>query len=388
MERAPKGIVPLRFPKRALQQMPDALTREPFRMSSGVRLAFATEASVLEVEVAASLIRIEGMEFPTLPVTFDLLVNSREHGQRTIDRVSERTFNLDGDLLGETPAICVTVRFDRLPRTDKTIEVWLPANAVVELRAVRANASVHPSEQLRPSWVHHGSSISHCVAAHSPTRTWPAVAARLGGVELLNLGVAGNCHLDQFVARAIRDASAACISLKVGVNIAYGDTLKYRTFVPAVHGFLDTVREGHPETPILIVSPIICPVLENAPGPILPSGGEVTSTKLAGERPERNALTLRRMREILAEIVAARAGEDRNLHYLDGLSLFGEADLPDLPDGLHPSADGYVHIGERFARTVFSSAGCFGLVSEAKASRPRTDKIRVAEPKRSSSSNP
>ena len=49
------------------------------------------------------------------------------------------------------------------------------------------------------------------------------------------------------------------------------------------------------------------------------------------------SMTARRCREIIAEIVDAttRAG-DSNLHYLDGLELFGPDDVGDLPDGLAP----------------------------------------------------
>ena len=68
---------------------------------------------------------------------------------------------------------------------------------------------------------------------------------------------------------AIRDEQASFVSLKLGINVVNADALKPRNFAPVVHGFLDTVREGHPETPILVVSPIFCPVHEDTPGPTL-----------------------------------------------------------------------------------------------------------------------
>ena len=120
--------------------------------------------------------------------------------------------------------------------------------------------------RTRRRWVHHGSSISHCMEASSPTRTWPVVAARMANVELLNLGLGGNCHLDQFVARTMRDEDADVLSLKVGINVVNLDSLKERTFAPALHGFIDTIREGKPNTPFLIASPIFCPSAENASG--------------------------------------------------------------------------------------------------------------------------
>ena len=66
------------------------------------------------------------------------------------------------------------------------------------------------------------------------------------------------------------------------------------------------------------------------------------------------ALTLRRIRALEAEIVAARqAAGDTNLHLLHGPDLFGPDDIGDLPDGLHPNAAGYQRMGERFHTLVF-----------------------------------
>ena len=69
-------------------------------------------------------------------------------------------------------------------------------------------------------------------------------------------------------------------------------------------------------------------------------------------------LTLTRVREIMADVVdiRQRAG-DRQLHYLDGLQLFGAADAADLPDDLHPNPAGYARMGRRFADSVFAGMG-------------------------------
>ena len=252
-------------------------------------------------------------------------------------------------------------RFENLPAGSKQLALWLPANARVELMALRidADASVSgsaPSGLRR--WVHHGSSISHCSEAHSPTRTWPAVAARLAGVELLNLGLGGSCHLDQFVARTMRDEPGDVLSLKAGINVINMDSLTERTFAPALHGFIDTVREGKPDTPFLIASPIICPSAEQHPGPTVPDAEGVFGIIEGDPRLRRDSLTLRRVREIIEGIVAQRrTAGDAQLHYLDGLELFGEADLDDLPDALHPNGDGYVRMGERFHQLAFAKGG-------------------------------
>jgi hypothetical protein len=159
----------------------------------------------------------------------------------------------------------------------------------------------------------------------------------------------------------MRDRPADLLSLKCGINIVNGDTLRVRTFAPALHGFLDTVRDGHPDTPFLVVSPILCPTHEDAPGPTDSTTGVIRSAASPVAR-EQGALTLGQIRDIVASVVKTRrdAG-DTNLHYLDGRELFNESDVDDLPDGLHPNAEGYVRMGERFAKLAFADGGPLGL---------------------------
>lgn len=370
IETAPTGITPVRLPEWGFRQIPDLFTREVFRHASGVRLSFTTQAAAVEVDVRVWPLAIEGIPTRDRPVRFDLRVDGADHGYQEVTEPSERVFVLDGDgwshVVREVTHEPTTIRFDDLPAGEKTVELWFPANGVVELSAFRADGDVIASGSSRERWIHYGSSISHCAEAHRPTLTWPAVAAHRSNVELLNLGVAGACHLDQFVARTIRDLPADLISLKVGINIAGGASLSHRTFGPALHGFLDTLRDGHEQTPILVISPIICPVLEDAIGPIVfEENGAPTANRGTPDSPP--VLSLRRMREILAEIVAARAGSGENIGYLDGLSLFGEGDVGELTDGVHPSPAGYVTMGERFAEATFAEDGFFGRQTAARA---------------------
>ncbi|MCB0955727.1 MAG: hypothetical protein KDB12_06160, partial [Ilumatobacter sp.] len=65
-------------------------------------------------------------------------------------------------------------------------------------------------------------------------------------------------------------------------------------------------------------------------------------------------LTLEWIRGALEFVVMARreAG-DSNLHYLDGLALFGADDEALLYDRLHPTPEGYRLLGERFLPRAF-----------------------------------
>lgn len=321
-------------------------------MPAGGRLEFVSDATVVELDVFLTMLRIG--EQPSVPGVFEVFVD----GQRAGECVSREgvTYVVD-PFTGATTIEAgdtTTIRFEGLPGRPKHIAIWLPHAASVRLLGLRADAEVAPAEPLGPRWVHYGSSISQCLEAERPSETWPAVAARLAGADLVNFGFGGQCHLDPFVGRMIAAQPAEVISLKLGINVINRDSMRDRTFVPAVHGLLDTIRESHREVPIVLVTPIICPPAERHPGPtIVGSDGTFTVTPRSAELSE-GALTLERIRELEADIVDARrkAGDD-HLHLLQGTELFGPDDVGDLPDNLHPNAAGYRRMGERFNRLVF-----------------------------------
>ncbi|MFK0292728.1 GDSL-type esterase/lipase family protein [Streptomyces sp. NPDC090442] len=360
LETVGTAVLPLRLPAWTRAQYPDAFMRGVAEMPSGVRLVFRTEARRLELQVLTTVWHFGDSPDLVGPGVVELVVDGESAGQaevpvgnvvRLADTHAEQRLE---------PGAPGTVRFADLPAGLKEIELWLPQQTRTELIALRADAEVvPPAPSGRRRWVHHGSSISHCIDADAPTGTWPAVAATLAGVDLLNLSQAGNAMLDPYVARTIRDTPADLISLKVGINIVGSASFRRRTFAPAVHGFLDTVREGHPDTPLLLISPILCPSLEDTPGPRIetPEGPRATGDPADVAR---GALTLNVVRDMLARIVAERGEHDRNLHYLDGRELFATDDVDDLPDGVHPNAAGYRRIGQRFADVGFGPRGAFG----------------------------
>lgn len=355
-----------RLPPGTRAQLLDPSAEFMATMPSGAKIELRTDTQA--IEVVARLTHLQLGDFPPIPGMFELSVD----GGATAAQASARGDIVRVDLSTGTfellPGEVTTVRFDDLPAGWKHIELWLPHATSVELRAVRVDddAAIEPPPRPNHRWVHYGSSISHCLEAVQPTHVWPVVASRLAGVELQSLAFAGQCQIDQYVARAIRDMPADAISLKVGINIVNGDTMRERTFVAAVQGFIDTVRDGHPETPLAVVTPIICPAAEDHPGPTL--AGSDLGVRVIDRPPELSvgALTLRRIRELLADVVAARqrAG-DSNIGLIDGLELFGPDDVDDLPDGLHPNDAGYVRIGERFHGLAFGPGGLFEPVAAA-----------------------
>ena len=366
LETTANGLMPHRLPAWARHQIPDEQLTMAEAQPSGVRVVFRTEATAIELDVLPTKMVYPGAP-PRPDGVYDLLIDGRLAAQSSVSGGNVRTMDLTSGAVVTEPGPVGTLRFAELVGGSKHVEIWLPHNEITELVALRTDAPVDVVSAVeRMVWLHHGSSISHGSNADSPTATWPAVAAGLGGVELVNLGFGGSALLDPFVARTMRDAPADLISVKIGINLVNLDLLRLRAFAPAVHGLLDTIRDGHPTTPLLVVSPILSPIHEQTPGPAAPDYSRLSEGKLGfvatGDPTDVSRLTLTKIRQELARITAARATDDPSLFYLDGRELYGDADFADLPlpDQLHPDAATHRRIGERFAQLAFGSGRPLG----------------------------
>lgn len=268
-------------------------------MATGVRIRFITDSSIIAG-------RSEPADDWTDLTPMDLVVNGEVFGSVLA--------SADGRFA-----------FDVLPDGEKTIELWLPQYGTLRLNALELSdgATLRPAEPVGgPRLVTYGSSITQCRAAASPTQTWPAIVARQLGLDLTCLGFGGQCHLDSMVARVIRDLPADVIIACVGINIYGGGTLNKRSFLPAILGFMATVRDGHPGIPILVISPIHSPSREAIAGP----GG----------------MTLAEMRaEVAHAVELLRDHGDDDTHLLDGNDVLGPDKTDMLFDGVHPDNEGY-----------------------------------------------
>ena len=298
--------MPWRILHDKLDLFPPEALQNAAAMPAGVRIAFHSDTTTLGGEVVPQ----------TDGGLLDLYCNGEMTGSAGLDSVSR--FDFDG-----------------LPPGEKLIELWLPQGSHFRLRSLELDggASIAPFEDCRPRWLTYGSSITHCGGAERPSMTWPAIVAREHGLNLTCLGYGGNCHLEPMVARMMRDHPADFISMKVGINIYGHGSLNARTFRPAIFGFVRTVRDKHPDTPFVVISPIISPPRETTPNDV--------------------GLTLQAMREeVAAAVEALKAYGDLNLHYVDGLDLFGPELLHLLPDQVHPDSNGYKALAENFSQRV------------------------------------
>jgi lysophospholipase L1-like esterase len=329
VRRRPGSLQPLRLPVAELGFY-DPFNRWVASCAAACRVRLATTSQSLRLTATQRLLAQPAGD--ERRGAYDLYVDgelfARSYGQG--GAIILETGTLEG---GET----FEVAFEGLPAGEKVVELWLPQSATVSITGLELDdeASAAPAPDHRPRIVFHGSSITHCMEAQGASNGWPAVAARLAGVDHLNLGWAGSCLLSGQAARIIRDARADAIVLKLGINVYADGQLKERTFLDSAHAMISIIRERHEATPLVVASPIYSPDRE-------------TEGSLGGP-------SLIRMRELLQEVVTARrAAGDAAIRHLDGLLLFGEADAHLLPDDLHPDTEGYRLMGERFNALVLS----------------------------------
>ncbi len=298
--------MPWRLPHDRLDLYPPDTLQNNASNPAGVRLSFRSDTELVEGDLVP------------------------DEASTAVDLYVDGVFQASAPLGGRSG-----FSFKGLRTGEKLIEVWLPQDGTFQLRSLGLSdgATVSPFMDTRPRWITYGSSITHCKSAESPSQTWPAIVAREHGLDLTCLGYGGNCHMEPMIARMIRDMPADYLSIKIGINIYGGASLGPRTFRSAVIGFVETVREKHPDTPFAVVSAIVSPAREVA----LNGAG----------------LCLEAMRHETAEAVGAlQAHGDTHLYYVDGLSIVGHEQAHMLPDDVHPDAEGYKYMGRRFLSEV------------------------------------
>lgn len=276
------------------------------RCGSGIRLVFQTNTTTLQLE-------LDRLKEPT---QIDCVINGNEI----------RTIAVESN----------SIEISDLHQGNKQIALWLPQNQQLHIKGIGIDLEATISKQTKewPKWIHYGSSISQSNDVQSPARTWVSKTARCHHLDVTNLGFSGECVFDPIVGRQIRDMDADLITLKLGVNTYPGKSTE-RLFKPNVIGLIDTIREGHPKTLIVVISPFYSREREVILGP--------------------TGLSLTMMRTYLEEIVQLyrQAGDD-HIYYVNGLEIFGSVYESYLPDGLHPNAEAQSIIAHQFGQKVIS----------------------------------
>lgn len=308
-------IKPWRLPyaRRALFPSPDEGLMGRAESTSGVRLRCSTASTSLR------------LDFLPLPESAPAAERAGFHFDLTIgaDLVSSVSVPPGGE----------QAVFTDLPAGDKVVEIWLSQEIPVAVTSLAGDAPCMPVADTRSRWVTYGSSLTHCVRAHSPSRTWPALVARRRGLHLTSLGFGGQCHLDAMVGTVIAALPADFITLKLGIN-TIGGTLAARTYPAAIVALVHIIRQSHPDTPMALVSPIGYPPRETDPNPV--------------------GYTISAQRRDMEDVFHRLQGlGDSKLMYVNGLEVF-DLDLIAryTDDQCHPDGDGIEIQADNFDRAV------------------------------------
>lgn len=197
-----------------------------------------------------------------------------------------------------------------------------------------ADGDVTPAP-IGPRWLCYGDSIAEGWCVTSPEHAWPAVAARTHGLDVVNLGYAGSSRGEIPSAEELADLDADVISIAHGTNCWTRTPHSTELFAVNLGVFLDIVRQGHPDTPIVAISPITRP------------DAETTQNRLG--------MTLGDLRGAFETVVQERIdGGDTALALVAGLPIV----VPDqLTDEIHPGDEGHAAMAEVIGAAVATSLG-------------------------------
>ena len=205
------------------------------------------------------------------------------------------------------------------------------------VRAVRAFGGTIEPAPAQPRWLAYGDSIAEGWIATGPVGAWPAVAGRRYGLDVVNLGYAGSARGEIPSAEQLAALEADVISISHGTNCWSRIPFSTAMFRAQTEAFLDLVRAGHPDTPIVVTSPILRPDAEAT--------------------PNRLGATLADLRGAMEDVAAERIAQgDAALTLVAGGDLIS---ADDLPDGIHPGDHGHEILAAAFG----------GAVAQARVSR-------------------
>jgi lysophospholipase L1-like esterase len=210
--------------------------------------------------------------------------------------------------------------------------VYLPEGMRPEILGLTGDVEPAPSQ---PRWVVYGDSVAEGWIASAPAMAWPAIAGRERALDVINMGYAGAARGEIPSAEQVAELDADAITIAYGTNCWIRTAHSVGMAREGMAAFLEIVREKHPETPIVVSSPIARPDAELTPNPL---GATVEHIRDALEAAVRDWIS---------------AG-DVNLELVPGRHLVHESQLG---DGIHPNDEGHRALAEAIGTVVAARLG-------------------------------
>ena len=285
---------------------------------SGGRLRFRSNTRLVAVR----------LEYPGPPN----MANMHAYGQTGVDLYVDGEYftTVVADKEAKSGKTFESVLFD-LPgeaSAEHEFTLYLPLYKSVKVLGIgieaKANvASPKPVALPRPV-VFYGTSITQGGAASRSGMSYEAIVCRKLNIDFVNLGFSGNGLGEPEVARAVSEIDAACFVLDFGANHKTGDAMR-DVYVP----FLATIRAKHPQTPIIVMSPIY-------------TMRERKSVAFKTDWQER--------RDFIRGVVQKKIADgDTHLYFIEGTELLGSTRGDGLVDGSHPNDLGFYWMAEGLA---------------------------------------
>ncbi|MGA5219153.1 GDSL-type esterase/lipase family protein [Streptomyces cinereoruber] len=305
--------------KRPVRADPDDLARLPWDVAAraelpiGVRIEFTAAPGTRAVELRyRAAVPDQDDPLRDLRHCFALWSGARFVGETCVAPAAEAVVKL------------------ALPPGGGVFSVYLPEGQAPVPLALRAVGGALSPAPARPRWLVHGDSITEGWWSTRPARSWPATTGRMLGLDPVNLGYAGAARGELPLAEQLARLPGELITLAFGTNCWSRVPATTDWLYETVRAFVGLVRKGHPETPLLIVSPVLRPEAEHTRNAL---GATLTELRRAMERAGRD--------------LAAEG--DGHLLVLSGGPLLGPEHLA---DGLHPNDRGHARIAAAVAEAL------------------------------------
>lgn len=301
---------------------------------SGGRIRFRTDSNRLAIR----------LEYPSPPN----MKNMHAFGQTGVDLYVEGVYT--GTAIAPPDAkpgqTVEHVYFDLKDRArvDRDITLYLPLYKPAKVLGIGVEKEARlgrakPFAVSRPA-VFYGTSITQGGCASRSGMSYQAILGRMLNLDFVNLGFSGNGRGEPEMARLVAEIDASCFVLDFAQN-----NKDIASLADAYDPFLATLRQKHPETPIIAITPIAA-----------------AAEGVAGQGARLDA-----MRALIREVVARRIGAgDKRLQLVEGTDLLGPDRSDATVDGVHPNDLGFQWMAEGLAGRLSKMLGLRAAVTVAR----------------------
>ena len=205
----------------------------------------------------------------------------------------------------------------------RNIEISMPLYKSVTIESVgiddgAAIKDPKPYKLPKPI-VYYGTSITQGGCASTPGTTYQSFVSRWLDLDFVNLGFSGNGWGEPELAAAVSEIDACCYVIDFWGNVPAD---QYGARLP---GFVGPIRENHPQTPVVVVSPFFYAQDAN------------NGANHAQQRKDAEAFVKEHQKQ-----------GDKNVYYLDGWKLISREETYGEVDGCHPNSLGFYLMAKGF----------------------------------------